>query len=54
MEKLPDPDEPWAGALGMAAVPVPHPDSTVPRRSAPYSLVPVVGARSDPSESGVV
>ena len=35
----------------MAVVPLPHPDSTVPERSAPYWLVPVVGARSGPSDS---
>ena len=38
----------------MAVVPLPHPDSTVPGRSAPYWLVPVVGARSGPSDSNEV
>ena len=37
----------------MAVVPLPHPDSTVPGRSAPYWLVPVVRARSGPSDSTV-
>ena len=35
----------------MVVVPLPHPDSTVPGRSAPYWLVPVVEARSGPSDS---
>ena len=48
VEKLPDPDR----ELGMVAVPLPHPDSTVPGRSAPgYWLV--VGAHSGPSDSMV-
>ena len=37
----------------MAVVPLPHPDSTVPGRSAPYWLIPVVGARSGPSHSEI-
>ena len=35
----------------MAVVPLPHPDSIVPGRSAPYWLIPVVGARSGASDS---
>ena len=35
----------------MAVVPLLHPDSTVPARSAPYWLIPVLGARSGPSDS---
>ena len=35
----------------MAVVPLPHPDSTVPGRSALYWLVPEVGARFGPSDS---
>ena len=35
----------------MAVVPLPHPDSTVPGRSDKYWLIPVVGARSGPSDS---
>ena len=35
----------------MVVVPLPHPDSTVPRRGAPCWLVPLVGALSGPSVS---
>ena len=38
VEKLPDPD--GAGELGMALVPLPHPDSTVPREERPVLAGP--------------
>ena len=44
VQNVPDPDGAGAGELGMAAVPLPHPDSTVPWEECPMLAGPGGGA----------